>query len=256
MSHKYRNCIFAALFLLAGIAETLEMPAPPRDWVNDYASVLSPAGKQELNERLKRFEAETSNQIVVAIFPSLEEESLEDYVNRLYEAWRIGQKQNNNGVLLAVFVNDRKVRIEVGYGLEGALTDAVSSRIIREEIAPEFRNGNYDAGIRRAIDAIEKATRGEYKAPEDTAQKISPLLVFLLIVIGFLILRYIIRHRFNPGVFIPDPRYRGRRRNPYDDWWIGGSGGGLGGGGFGGGSGGGFSGGGGLSGGGGASGSW
>jgi uncharacterized protein len=231
----------------------LDYPPAPTVRVNDYAGVLQTAEKQELESILKQHETNTSNQIVVAIFPTLEQESLEDYVSRLFERWKIGQKMNNNGVLLAIFLKERQVRIEVGYGLEGRLTDALSSRIIRNEIAPEFRVARYGAGIKKAVLAIQQAIAGEYKPvaqPRQPDQVVSPGTIF----IAMLVLFYLIYRARNRGMYI-DPR--GRRRQRDNDWFIfpgGGWGGGGGGGGWGGGGG--FSGGGGMSGGGGASGSW
>ncbi len=205
---------------------------------------------------LRQHEKETSNQIVVAIFPSLEQESLEDYVNRLFEKWGIGQKVNNNGVLLAIFLKERKVRIEVGYGLEGRLTDALSARIIRNEIAPDFRAGRYGAGIQKGVLAIQKAIAGEYKpaVPQEQPpeQVFSPETIFIAVMI-FL---YIIYRARNRGTYIDR---QGRKRYRDDGWFIYPGGFGHGGGwgsGEGGGGGGDFGGGGGMSGGGGASGDW
>ncbi len=204
---------------------------------------------------LRRHEEETSNQIVLAIFPSLEQESLEDYVNRLFERWKIGQQVDNNGVLLAIFLRERKIRIEVGYGLEGKLTDALSSRIIRNEIAPEFRAGRYASGIRAGLVAIQKAIAGQYKPvvrrDEPGSQLLSPGTIFILTLIFF----YVIYRIRNQALYLPHDTYGRRRRRSDDDWFIF-PGGGWGSGGGGGGGGGGFSGGGGSSGGGGASGSW
>ena len=139
--HAYKMLIIFAGILLACsfTVDALEIPPPSGNYVNDYASLLSPEARERLEQRLRKLGAETSTQIIVATFPSLEDESLEDFTNRMYEAWRIGQKDNDNGVLLAIFVNERKVRIEVGYGLEGALPDALSGRIIRDEFVPQFR---------------------------------------------------------------------------------------------------------------------
>lgn len=246
--------VFILLLILQPLcAHALDFPAAPKQRVNDYAGILKEPEKAELESLLQRHEQETSNQIVVAIFPSLEQESLEDFTNRLFERWRIGQKVNNNGVLLAVFLQDRKVRIEVGYGLEGKLTDALTSRIIRNELAPPFRNGQYGAGITAAAVAIQKAIAGEYKpaVPQKGPDQL-PISPGTLIFLGFIFLYMIYRAR-NRGTYIDR---RGRRRRD-DSWFIfpGGFGSG-GGGGWGGGGGGGFSGGGGMSGGGGASGSW
>ena len=101
--------------------------------------------------------------MVVVTFPSLEGEALEDFSIRLAEAWKIGQKGKDNGVILLIFKNDRQVRIEVGYGLEGVLTDALSKRMIETEIVPRFREGKFEEGIESAVDAVLAATQGEYK---------------------------------------------------------------------------------------------
>jgi uncharacterized protein len=250
---------FLILLLLASwpaFSYGLDFPPAPTVRVNDYAGVLQPQEKEELESILRQHETETSNQIVVAIFPTLEQESLEDYVNRLFENWKIGQKMNNNGVLLVVFLQERQIRIEVGYGLEGKLTDALSSRIIRNEIAPDFRAGKYGSGIRKAVLAIQQAIAGEYNPVAQPQQPNGPTFSPGAVFIGMMVFLYIIYRARNRGVYI-DPK--GRKRYRDNDWFIfpgGGWGSGGGGGGWGGGGGGGFSGGGGMSGGGGASGSW
>ena len=149
------NTIFAANFTL---------PDKAANYVNDYAGVLSNRQAESLDRRLQQFDQNTSNQIVVAIIPSLNDQPLEETANKLYRQWAIGTKKHNNGVLLLVSIKDHKIRIEVGYGLEGALTDALSGQIIRNEIAPNFKDGDYDAGIVRGTQAIIQATKGEYKA--------------------------------------------------------------------------------------------
>jgi uncharacterized protein len=239
------------LFLNTFVAYALEIPAPTTYRVNDFAGVLSSEAKERLESKLSTFEKETTTQIVVAIFPSLEDESLEDFTVRLAEAWKIGQKNNNNGALFAIFMKEHKARIEVGYGLEGALTDALSSRIIRNELAPDFKAGNYDAGVEKTVDAIMKAVRGEYTAPESEKPQTSYFgLLFFFVIILFIIIRAM-RAPMTIG-----PHSRSRRYNDTwgsGGWYSGGSSGGWSGGGS---SGGGFSGGGGSFGGGGASGSW
>lgn len=250
---KRHPIFFAITFLLVAFAvHALQIPPPTGQRVNDFASVLSTDTKNRLESNLSTFEKETTTQIVVAIFPSIEDESVEDFTVRLAEAWKIGQKENNNGVLLAIYIKEHKARIEVGYGLEGELTDALSSRIIRNELAPDFKAGNYDAGVEKTVAAIQKAVRGEYTAKdEDKPQQTS----YIATLIIFLIVWFLIS-RMSRGPMTIGPS--GRRR--YNDTWGGGFGGGSGwggGGGFGGGGGGGgFSGGGGSFGGGGASGSW
>ncbi len=241
------------LLLCTSAAQALEIPPPTGYRVNDFASLLSPEAKDRLESKLGTFEKETTTQIVVATFPSLEDEDLQDFTNRLFEAWKIGQKNKNNGVLLAIFVKERKVWIEVGYGLEGVLTDALTSRIYRDEIVPEFRAGNFEGGIEKAVDAIQKAVRGEYTAKDSEE---SPQISYLALLILFLVILFIIIKISRAPVTIGP---YSRRRHRDDDWggWYGGSGwSGGSGGGWSGSSGGDFSGGGGMSGGGGAGGSW
>ncbi len=132
--------------------------------VSDYANALAPDARARLERVLEEGERTTGAQIVVAIFPSLEGESLEDFSIRLAEKWRVGRKDLDDGAIVLVFLQDRKVRIEVGYGLEGAIPDVVASRIIREEIAPRFREGRYDAGLEAAARALYAQV--ETKAPE------------------------------------------------------------------------------------------
>src|SRR5499427_8074555 len=142
---RARHQQLAALLLLAALAApaaaALPIPPAPDHRINDYANVLSAAERDRLEDKLRARERESSNQIVVAIFRSLQGENLEDYSIRLAQAWRIGQKGLDNGVIFLVFLDDRKMRIEVGYGLEPTLTDAVSSSIIRNVVAPRFREG-------------------------------------------------------------------------------------------------------------------
>ena len=175
---------FFALFL-ASSAFALSIPEKPQSYVNDYARLLSPAAHQTLETVLADFEKETTNQIVVAIFDSLEGQSLEDFSIRLAGQWKIGTKKNSNGVILVIFKQDRKVRIEVGYGLEGALPDAVASQIIRHTIVPAFREGDFDRGVTDAVEAIIQAAKGEYKAApanDDRMNQIAPYIFILLVL--------------------------------------------------------------------------
>ena len=255
-----------ALLLLALLAApgaaALRIPPPPDRRINDYAGALSPADRDRLEQALIAREATSRNQVVVAIFRSLEGESLEDYSIRLAQAWRIGQKGLDNGVIFLIFLDDRKTRIEVGYGLEGSLTDAVSSSILRDVVAPRFRSGRLADGIAAGLDAIDRAIAGTYVRPPDAGKgrragdlgwrELLAVVFVLLLLVAFA------QNRMQQAAL--------RRRG-----WTGGSsgwggpfiggglGGGLGGGwggGGGGSSGGGFSGGGGSFGGGGSSGSW
>jgi uncharacterized protein len=132
--------------------------------VNDTAGMLSPASVSHIDGLLEELERSDSTQIVVLTVPSLEAEVLEEFSMRVAEAWRIGQKGLDNGAILLVARNDRKVRIEVGYGLEGKLTDLVAGRIIANEIVPPFKEGRFDEGITRGVVAMIQSVRGEYTA--------------------------------------------------------------------------------------------
>ena len=251
--------LLAALLLavLAGVASAaLPIPPPPDRRINDYAGVLSADERGRLEDTLRARERESSNQIVVAIFRSLQGESLEDYSVRLAQAWRVGQKGLDNGVIFLVFLDDRKMRLEVGYGLEARLTDALASQILRQVVAPRFREGKVADGLTAGLDAIEQAIAGTYKAaPQGQAargQGWNPFqLVLLLIVVGG-IFSIVIPALY--GSHIRRQGWTGGRRG-----WGGPTiftGGGWGSGGGGGGGGGDFGGGGGGFGGGGASGDW
>jgi uncharacterized protein len=247
---------FLLLVLAAAVAPAdLRVPPAPDRRINDYAGVLTSAERDRLEQQLIERERGSGNQVVVAIFRSLDGESLEDFSIRLAQAWRIGRKDLDNGVIFLVFLNDRKMRIEVGYGLEPTLTDAVSSSILRDVVAPRFREGKVAEGIGAGLDAIEAAIKGTYRvpaarrAPESGSLSFTQLLLLLVVLGGI-------------GVaVVPSLFDRGARRNGWTGHGTGWGGPFMGGGGFGGGgrsgsSGGGFSGGGGSFGGGGASGSW
>lgn len=164
------GALFFLLVFLPSAFAALKIPAKPDGYVTDSASVLSLPARARLESTLRLFEEKTSNQVLIAIFPGLEGESLEDFSIRLAEAWKPGQKARDNGILFLIFRDDRKIRIEVGYGLEGALTDAVSASIIRDVIAPQFRAGNFDQGIEQGAAAILQAVQGEYTASRPAAQ--------------------------------------------------------------------------------------
>lgn len=179
--------LFIALLLPACPAFALVIPDKPQSYVNDYAGLLSGETKQKLEKQLYEFEQATSNQVVVAVFSSLDGWVLEDFSIKLAEKWKIGSKENDNGVILSIFKEDRAVRIEVGYGLEGALPDATARMIIQNEIVPSFRAGNFDEGVTQAVAAILSATRGEYKAApkEDPMETYAPA-IFVFIFLFFL----------------------------------------------------------------------
>ncbi|MBL8005933.1 MAG: TPM domain-containing protein [Ignavibacteria bacterium] len=231
-------------------------PVQLRNFVTDETGILNPSQLSALNNKLLSFEKTTSNQVIVYIIGSLKGESLEDVSIRLAEKNKIGKKDKNNGVLLLIVKDDRKIRIEVGYGLEGALTDAACSGIIRNEITPQFKKGMYYEGINKGVDAIIATTKGEYTADKNSDNtNISccfGMPVFVIIIFGLIfmfIFTSFIRSLFGVGRSV----YSGSNK-----WGSGWSGGSWGSGSSHGSSGGfgGFSGGGGSFGGGGASGSW
>ena len=143
--------------------------------VNDYAKILSEGTRQLLEERLKDHEDRTTNQIAVLTISSLEGDDLEDFAERVFQTWQLGQAGKDNGVLLLIVSQDRKLRIEVGYGLEPYLTDAQGSRIIRDRIVPYFKGGDYEKGIEEGVNAIlgqiegieELSTTDETSSPSD-----------------------------------------------------------------------------------------
>jgi uncharacterized protein len=209
-------------------------------YVNDFAGLLSPAAKSQIEQFLRNFDASDSTQVVVVTVPNLQGEPVDMVALQIAEAWKIGQKGKDNGALLLIGKEDRKMRIEVGRGLEGKLTDLLAGRIVDNEIAPRFKKGDFEGGIAAGVNAIVQSVRGEYKGTGKTGGRkknagawwLFPLLFFVLPLLG---------RMSGSG--------RGRHSGGY---WVGG-------GGFGGGSGGGFGGsaggGGGFSGGG-SSGSW
>ncbi|MFQ5692611.1 MAG: TPM domain-containing protein, partial [Nitrospinota bacterium] len=163
-SRATRFLLSLALVLsFAAPALSLEVPPPPRTRVTDRTGTLTPDQVAALERGLADFEQKTSNQILVLMIPTLAGDSLEDFAIRLAERWKPGQKGKDNGVILLIVKNDRKLRIEVGYGLEGALPDVLAGAIIRNEIAPRFRKGDDYGGILAGLRGIAAATRGEYK---------------------------------------------------------------------------------------------
>ena len=234
--------------------------------VVDQANVMTPESRTNVEAKLKNLEDKSGIQLVVATVKSLQGGDIETFANELFRFWKLGQAQKNNGVLFLVAPAEHKVRIEVGYGLEGTLTDALSSVIIQSAVLPRFKANDFSGGIERGVDGIISVLSGDTTdwqpkpevRPEDAGRLFNdlfPILFFGLFVFVFL---YMIRHangassgryvrRNGRTVFVPFP----------GGGWGGGSGSSdWGGGSFGGGFDGGFSGGGGSSGGGGASGSW
>jgi uncharacterized protein len=257
--HPLRQWLLLLAVFIAGRGGVFgadPLPPKPSQYVVDAAGILSPQLVGSLNQRLAAFERETSNQVLVATFPRIPDGyALEDFTQRTAEAWGVGQSKDDNGVVLFVFPKDRVTRIEVGYGLEGALPDILTKRIIENELLPSFRGGDFNSGISRGVIAILQATRGEYRGSGRTnadseEEPEGSWLLFLLLILILLMMVAASRNVARRGAFYGP---RGRRTvwiPPIGGGrWTGGRGGG----GFGGG---GFSGGGGSFGGGGASGRW
>jgi uncharacterized protein len=177
--------LFMIIFLAAPV-HAGDVP-PLRGHVNDYAALLSPSAAERLEGELAGFEQSDSTQIVVLTIPSLEGQEIAQYAIGVVEKWQLGQKGKDNGALLLVVKNDRKIRIEVGRGLEGKLTDLVSGRIIRNEISPAFKKGDFEGGISAGTRAIMATVRGEYTAqPRDIRQGkrgANPIFTFLIFVL-------------------------------------------------------------------------
>jgi len=172
LSRRLRLGVSTAALLLcvAVITGALEVP-PLRGRVNDYANMISAEAENRIEAVSRELESSDSTQIVVLTIPSLEGEDLEGFSIRVAESWRIGQEEYDNGVLLLVAQAERRIRIEVGYGLEGVLTDLQAGRIIDYEITPYFKAGQFGEGLVRGTEAIAATVRGEYQAGEQTASK-------------------------------------------------------------------------------------
>jgi uncharacterized protein len=283
----------AAAFFLTTSASALDIP-PLTGRVVDLAHILPNSTVESLTTQLAAHETKSSNQVAVLIISSLTGDVIEEFSHRVATAWKLGQKGTDNGALLLVAIQERKVRIEVGYGLEGVLTDARSAQIIRNEIVPRFRAGDMPGGVTAGINAILKTIEGTYQASEKTVPRQENDVieqVVVAVVVGLLVgLLFMNIHRFIGPVAgaglstllapwlvpalvasgitlllllvigVAGTGNRTGRHRGMDDWiWYSSRGGGWGGGSLGGGGGfggGGFSGGGGSFGGGGASGNW
>ena len=163
-------CIAAFVAIHSQAAEII--PPKPAAYFNDYAGVVSKEAALRFNEQLAQFERDTSNQVVVVVFPKMQSDSdVADYAQRVAEAWGVGSKAQRNGVALFVFIAERKASIQVGYGLEGVLPDITAFDIRQNHINPHFRNGDYEGGLAEGIDSIFKAIHGEYKGTGKTVRE-------------------------------------------------------------------------------------
>lgn len=246
--------------LFVAPARALDIPPAPTQWVTDKAGLLDASQQAALNDKLRAFEQKSGAQFIIYTLPSLEGEAVEDFTIRCAEAWRVGQKKYDNGLIVFVFVKEKKIRVEVGYGLEGTVTDAVSSRVIRENMAPYFQKGDWYGGLNAGADAlIARISGGEAPVPPMKPEGsgggassggggFDPIFLLVIILIFFFFIAPMLRRGGCGGCFWPMFFLGGGGGRTF-------GGGGFGGGGWGGG-GGGFSGGGGGFGGGGATGGW
>ena len=254
-----RLAVALGVVLLAATApaQALELPRLTAH-VNDYASLLPSEEAQRLETRLSNFEAKTKHQFALLIVPNMGGLPIEEYAIKVAEAWRLGDKQRDDGLLMVVAQQERKMRIEVGYGLEGEIPDAIAARIVRDVLRPAFQRGQYAYGVAAAFDQLIRVAGGDGEAaPQQPVSQSRPhssgsggIPFFLVIIVLFVIINLVTGgfSRRRRGFFGPIGGFGGGG--------FGGGGGGFGGFGGGGGGGGGFSGGGGGFGGGGASGDW
>jgi len=162
--------ILSLALILAPQAYALDIPKLT-GYVNDYAGMLSPQAKATLEQELRAFEQSDSTQIVIVTIPSLEGEALEEFSVKIAEAWKIGHKGKDNGIIFLVSKEDRKLRVEVGRGLEGKLTDLMAGRIIDLVVKPKFKRGEFDNGFIAGVHALIDATGGEFKADQQAGKR-------------------------------------------------------------------------------------
>lgn len=214
--------IFFSLFSIAAFSQK-GMPARPEPphLVNDFTGILTADQRQALETKLVAYDDSTSIQIAVVLIESLDGRDIAEYAVELGRAWGIGNKENNNGVLLLVSKGDRKINITTGYGIEGALPDITASHIIDEQIKPNFRDNDFYRGLDEGTDAIIAATKGEYKAPENYRKKkgkreVPGVLVLLII---FVIMYFIRRGGGGGGGHYGGGGYR-RSHGPGGIWFL------------------------------------
>jgi len=187
--------LFSLLSLLFTFGFAQDFPEKPNTLVNDYANVLSADQKQQLETKLIAFNDSSSTQIAIAILKSVGDYDINEYAVELGRKWGVGQSGKNNGIMIVVAVGDRKISIQTGYGLEGALPDIYAKRIIDNDIKPNFRAGNYYAGLDEGTTSIIKYTKGEYKndSPKTSSKKGggggSIVIIIIIVIVIIIIMR-------------------------------------------------------------------
>lgn len=181
--------VFVCIFAIPYFSEAYTSPGSPIGFVNDFAGILTTEEKNSLETQLNDFAISTTNEIVVVTIISLHGESIESFAEKLFQDYGIGKAKKDNGILLLIAPIDQKIRIEVGYGLEGALTDIVAGQIIRDEITPYFSKNNYFEGISKSVNSIIQATKNEYVVAEpsflDNIKNMIPNFIFIFVIIFF-----------------------------------------------------------------------
>ena len=202
---RARTLLLLTAWLVCLVSSAFGLDVPKlQGYVNDYAGLISTETRASLEAELKNFEATDSTQIVVLTIPSLQGEDIEGFSIRVAEAWKIGQKVKDNGVIFLVAKEDKKMRIEVGRGLEGRLTDLMAGRIIDLVIKPRFKRDDFDGGVTAGVASLIDATRGEFKAEEkDSRKETQPfqsswLFLLVAVILVFLFLSSA-RRRAKPG---------------------------------------------------------
>jgi uncharacterized protein len=185
MGRKGKKFYILLIFILLLPIPTYALDVPRlQGYVNDYAGMISPSAKSRIEEELRAFEQSDSTQIAILTIPSLEGENIEEFSIKVGETWKIGQQGKDNGILFIVSNQERRIRIEVGRGLEGNLTDLMAGRIIDQVIKPRFKQGDFDGGFISGVSALIDATRGEFRAEQRPAQRrqsgFPPFLTFLI----------------------------------------------------------------------------
>ena len=216
MFSKIKKLIFLFSFILVSYLSFAQtFPEKPTRLVADYTHTLSDQQANLLERKLVAFDDSTSTQIAVVIIKSLDGYDVADYGVRLAQKWGIGGKKNNNGILLLVSLGDRKVTIQTGYGVEGAVPDAIARRIIENEIKPSFKEGNYYQGLKQGTNALISYTKGEYKHTNSKKGNGGGRGIFIILLIIIVI---VIISRINKGG--GGSQVIGGRGEASPFWWI------------------------------------
>lgn len=223
MKMKSLLLLLSSLWLLNGVFAK-DIPPRPQTLVSDYAGVLSAGQVSALEQKLRAYEDSTSTQIAIVIDRSLEGEDAFEYSFRLAQAWGIGQKDKDNGVLIYVAQAERKIRIVTNAGVQGFLTDALSKRIIETTITPAFKKGDFYGGLDGAVNDIIKVAAGEYKndaSGKGEGSSAASFFILLLIVVGVIVMFTVLSRRSNNGGgYSGGGRYNDRGYGPGGGWII------------------------------------